>query len=64
MPSHSAITREFVTGALSKYGVEYSIPTGTLEAFAIIAILAGVISAVWPARRSARLNVLKALQYE
>jgi putative ABC transport system permease protein len=58
------ILAAFVTRALSRYGVEYSIPTGTLEAFAIVAILAGVISAVWPARRSARLNVLKALQYE
>jgi putative ABC transport system permease protein len=58
------ILAAFVTRALSKYGVEYSIPTATLETFAIVAILAGVISAAWPARRSARLNVLKALQYE
>jgi ABC-type antimicrobial peptide transport system permease subunit len=28
------------------------------------AILAGVLAAVWPARRAARLDVLRALQYE
>jgi putative ABC transport system permease protein len=52
------------TTALSDYDVQFSIPTGTLVTFTIIAISAGVVSAVWPARRAARLNVLKALQYE
>ena len=32
--------------------------------FAIIAVLAGILAAVFPARRAARLNVLRALQYE
>jgi putative ABC transport system permease protein len=50
--------------ALSEYDVRFSIPAGTLVVFAIIAISAGVVSAVWPARRAARLNVLKALQYK
>jgi ABC-type antimicrobial peptide transport system permease subunit len=33
-------------------------------AFVIVAIAAGVLAAVLPARRAARLNVLNALQYE
>ena len=53
-----------VTRALSQYDVEFSIPSGTLLVFTIVAVSAGVIAAVWPARRAARLNVLKALQYE
>jgi len=32
--------------------------------FVIAAIIAGLIAAIFPARRAARLNVLEALQYE
>jgi ABC-type antimicrobial peptide transport system permease subunit len=32
--------------------------------FTIVAIVAGVLAAVAPARRASRLNVLKALHYE
>jgi ABC-type antimicrobial peptide transport system permease subunit len=32
--------------------------------FTIVAIIAGVLAAVAPARRASRLNVLKALHYE
>jgi putative ABC transport system permease protein len=32
--------------------------------FAVVAIVAGIVAAVVPARRAARLNVLQALQYE
>jgi putative ABC transport system permease protein len=35
-----------------------------LVAFAIAAIFVGIIAAIFPARRAARLNVLEALQYE
>jgi putative ABC transport system permease protein len=41
-----------------------TIPVGTLVVFVIAAILAGLIAAVFPARRAGRLNVLAALQYE
>jgi len=54
----------FVTRALSQYDVQFSVPTGTLVVFTIVAISAGVIAAVWPARRAARLNVLNALHHE
>jgi putative ABC transport system permease protein len=39
-------------------------PYRALAAFVAIAILAGVLAAILPARRASRLNVLEALQYE
>ncbi|HXA55058.1 MAG TPA: FtsX-like permease family protein, partial [Solirubrobacteraceae bacterium] len=42
----------------------FTIPLGTLIVFVIAAILAGMLAAIFPARRAARLNVLRALQYE
>jgi ABC-type antimicrobial peptide transport system permease subunit len=41
-----------------------AIPWGTLIVFVIAAIIAGLLAAIFPARRAARLNVLAALQYE
>jgi putative ABC transport system permease protein len=41
-----------------------AIPWGTLIVFVIAAIFAGLIAAIFPARRASRLNVLEALQYE
>jgi ABC-type antimicrobial peptide transport system permease subunit len=41
-----------------------TIPVGTLIVFVIAAILAGIVAAILPARRAARLNILRALQYE
>jgi putative ABC transport system permease protein len=42
----------------------FTIPVGTLVVFIIAAIIAGIVAAIFPARRAARLNVLAALQYE
>ena len=42
----------------------FTIPVGTLVVFVIAAIVAGLVAAIFPARRAARLNVLQALQYE
>ena len=39
-------------------------PVGTLFVFALVAVVAGMIAAIFPARRAARLNILEALQYE
>jgi putative ABC transport system permease protein len=39
-------------------------PVGSLVLFAVAAIIVGLIAAILPARRAARLNVLQALQYE
>ena len=52
------------TAALSKYGVVFAVPYGTLIVFVGIAILAGMLAAILPARRASRLNILHALQYE
>ncbi len=53
-----------VTAALAGEGLVFSIPTGSIIAFVIVAIVAGSIAAILPARRAARQNVLAALQYE
>ena len=53
-----------VTRALSQFNVEFVPPWKNLIGFAIVAMIAGVIAAVAPARRASRLNVLRALQYE
>ena len=39
-------------------------PVGSLLVFALVAIIAGIVAAIFPAQRAARLNVLEALQYE
>ena len=53
-----------VTQALSQFDLQFAVPTGWLIAFAIIAVIVGILAAIAPARRAARLNVLEALQYE
>ena len=52
------------TAALSQYGIVFAAPVGTLVIFVGVAILAGMLAAILPARRASRLNVLEALQYE
>jgi putative ABC transport system permease protein len=44
--------------------IEFSLPVGQLIAFAVAAVLVGILAAIFPARRAARLNPLEALQYE
>jgi putative ABC transport system permease protein len=53
-----------MTQALSQYDVGFSLPVVPLAIFTVIAILAGVLAAIVPARRASKLNVLEALQYE
>jgi putative ABC transport system permease protein len=51
--------------ALEPEGVtELAIPTGQLLVYLVFAALAGVLAAIWPARRAARLDVLQAIAYE
>jgi putative ABC transport system permease protein len=50
--------------ALGQYEVQFKIPFGQLITFAVVAVIVGVLAAILPARRAARLNVLRALQYE
>ena len=44
--------------------IDFTLPISQLAIFAVAAIVVGVIAAIFPARRAARLNVLQALQYE
>jgi putative ABC transport system permease protein len=44
--------------------INFDVPVGQIIAFAIAAIIVGIVAAILPARRAARLNVLRALQYE
>jgi putative ABC transport system permease protein len=53
-----------VTSAFAAEGLTFAIPAATLVVLAVVAGLAGVLAAVLPARRAARLNVLDALAYE
>jgi putative ABC transport system permease protein len=41
-----------------------SIPGGQLVVYVVLAGLAGVLAALLPARRAAKLNVLEAIAYE
>jgi putative ABC transport system permease protein len=52
-----------MVGKAIKYPA-FTIPWGTLTVFVIAAIVAGLIAAIFPARRAGKLNVLQALQYE
>ena len=53
-----------VSNALADEGIGFQVPWGQLVAFTIVAAIAGVLAAIVPARRAAKLNVLRALQYE
>jgi len=51
--------------ALKDQGVtRFAVPGGQLVIYVIVAGLFGVIAAVWPARRAARLDVLRAVTVE
>ena len=45
-------------------GIVFALPYGQLILSLVVAVIAGVVAAAFPARRAARLNVLEALQYE
>lgn len=53
-----------VSNAPADEGIGFQVPWAQLVAFTIVAVIAGVLAAIMPARRAAKLNVLRALQYE
>ena len=44
--------------------IEFALPVLQLVIFAVAAVVVGIVAALFPARRAARLRVLEALQYE
>ncbi|MFO7701115.1 MAG: FtsX-like permease family protein [Acidimicrobiia bacterium] len=54
-----------VVTALADEGLgTFSIPFGQLLVYIVIAAVAGVIAAIYPARKAARMNILEAIAYE
>jgi putative ABC transport system permease protein len=52
-----------VTSVFAEQGLAFALPAGTLGAFTAVAVLAGVLAAVLPARRAARLDPIVALTH-
>ncbi|HEX6621188.1 MAG TPA: FtsX-like permease family protein, partial [Solirubrobacteraceae bacterium] len=52
------------TFAVKDLGVGFSIPVGQLVVFLVLAVVVGVLGAVAPARRAARLQILDAVRSE
>jgi putative ABC transport system permease protein len=51
--------------AMRSQGItEFSVPLLTLLIVVVLAALAGAAAAIWPSRRAARLNILRALVSE
>ncbi len=53
-----------ISRPLADEGFVLSIPVGTLIVLLVLAMLAGVLAAIGPARRASKLDVLNALAYE
>lgn len=53
-----------ISRPLEEEGFRLTFPVGTLALLVTLAALAGMLAALWPARRAARLDVLRALAYE
>ena len=53
-----------VTHALGQYDIRFELPLGQLIVLVVVAVFAGLLAAIAPARRAAKLDPLNALQYE
>lgn len=53
-----------IVRALRDQGIVFTVPLGQVIALVVASGLAGVIAAVYPARRAARLDVIEAIAYE
>jgi putative ABC transport system permease protein len=53
-----------ITESLDNLGLKLEIPVEQLVVFMLLAVLVGIVGAVLPARRGARINVLEAVHYE
>ena len=50
--------------ALSEYDVRFAVPWVQLAVLTVVAIVIGVLAAIAPAGRAAKLNPLEAIAYE
>ncbi len=53
-----------VTTRFAGQGITFSVPGAQLVVFLVLAIVVGVIAAILPARRAARIDILQAIHYE
>jgi putative ABC transport system permease protein len=53
-----------VTRALGDFNLTFSIPWGQLIFLTVLAIVVGIVAAIMPARRAAKLDPLRAIAYE
>ena len=53
-----------LTRSLSEQGIVFDLPWLTLVVFLLLAVVAGIVAALLPARRAARLDPLEALHHE
>ena len=53
-----------VTAAFADEGLSFAVPAGSLIVLVVVAMIAGVLAAILPARRASRLDPLQALAYE
>jgi putative ABC transport system permease protein len=53
-----------VTTRFAGQGITFSIPGGQLVVFLVLAVIVGVIAAILPARRAAKIDILEAIHYE
>jgi putative ABC transport system permease protein len=53
-----------VSRPLASQGFAFAVPVGTLIMLLVLAALAGVLAAIPPARRAARVDVLRAVTTE
>lgn len=53
-----------ITIRFADQGITFSVPWVQLVAFLVVAVVVGVVAAILPARRAARIDILQAIQYE
>ncbi len=53
-----------VTTRFGGLGITFSVPVLQLAVFLVVAVLVGVVAAILPARRAARIDILDAIHYE
>jgi putative ABC transport system permease protein len=53
-----------IVQSVSSEGIEFALPVGQLVVFVVLAVLAGLVAGIPPARRAGRLDVLQAITSE